>query len=63
VLTTKVLILGATGLVGSNALEQTLANPSVTQVVSPTRKPLPSSSKLTNPVSEQLESLLPEVIA
>ena len=58
----KVLILGASGLVGSNALEQTLAHPSITQVIAPTRKPLPHSSKLTHPVSDQLELLLPEVI-
>ena len=57
----KVLILGASGLVGSNALEQTLAHPSITQVIAPTRKSLPLRSKLTNPVSEQLELLLPEV--
>jgi uncharacterized protein YbjT (DUF2867 family) len=58
----KVLILGATGLVGRNALAQALAHPTVTQVIAPTRKFLPRSSKLTNPVSEQLDLLLPEVI-
>ncbi len=58
----KVLILGASGLVGSNALEQALAHPSITGVIAPTRKSLPSRSKLTNPVSEQLELLIPEVI-
>jgi uncharacterized protein YbjT (DUF2867 family) len=57
----KVLILGASGLVGRNALEQTLAHPSVTEVVAPTRKPLPPRRKLTNPVAEQLELLVPEV--
>lgn len=57
----KVLILGASGLVGRNALEQTLAHPSLTEVVAPTRKPLPPRSKLTNPVAEQLELLVPEV--
>jgi uncharacterized protein YbjT (DUF2867 family) len=57
----KVLILGASGLVGSNALEQTLANPAITEVIAPTRKPLPSRSKLTNPVPGQLELLLPEI--
>lgn len=59
----KVLILGASGLIGSNALEQTLAHPAVTAVIAPTRKPLPPGSKLTNPVTEQLESLLPEALA
>ena len=59
----KILILGATGLVGRSALELALARPTVTQVIAPTRKSLPRSSRLTNPVSEQLEPLLPEVIA
>jgi uncharacterized protein YbjT (DUF2867 family) len=49
-------------LVGGNALEQALAHPAVTRVVAPTRKPLPPHSKLTNPVSPQLELLLPEVV-
>ena len=57
----KVLILGASGLVGRNALEQTLAHPSVTEVVAPTRKPLPPRSKLTNPVAEKLDLLVSEV--
>ena len=57
----KVLILGASGLVGRNALEQTLAHSSVTEVVAPTRKPLPPRSKLTNPVAEKLDLLVHEV--
>jgi uncharacterized protein YbjT (DUF2867 family) len=57
----KVLILGASGLVGRNALEQTLAHPSITEVVAPTRKPLPPDSRLTNPVAARLDSLLPAV--
>jgi uncharacterized protein YbjT (DUF2867 family) len=57
----KVLILGATGLVGRNALAQTLAHPAVTQVIAPTRKPLPKLDKLLNPVAPDLELLLPEL--
>jgi uncharacterized protein YbjT (DUF2867 family) len=57
----KVLILGATGLVGRNALAQALAQPAVTQVIAPTRKPLTKHDKLTNPVATKLEQLLPEV--
>jgi uncharacterized protein YbjT (DUF2867 family) len=57
----KVLILGASGLVGRNALERALAHPSVTEVVAPTRKPLPLRRKLTNPIAEQLQLLVPEV--
>ena len=36
----KVLILGATGLVRRNTLAEALAQPAVTQVIAPTRKPL-----------------------
>jgi uncharacterized protein YbjT (DUF2867 family) len=57
----KVLILGATGLVGRNALAQALARPAVTQVIAPTRKPLTKQDKLMNPVAQNLELLLPEV--
>jgi uncharacterized protein YbjT (DUF2867 family) len=57
----KVLILGATGLVGRNALAQALARPAVTQVIAPTRKPLATQNKLMNPVAPELELLLPEV--
>jgi uncharacterized protein YbjT (DUF2867 family) len=57
----KVLILGATGLVGRNALAQALAQPAVTQVIAPTRKPLAKQDKLMNPVAPKLELLLPEV--
>jgi uncharacterized protein YbjT (DUF2867 family) len=57
----KVLILGATGLVGRNALAQALAHPAVTQVIAATRKPLTRQDKLENPVAANLEQLLPEV--
>jgi uncharacterized protein YbjT (DUF2867 family) len=59
----KVLILGATGLVGGSALVQALMHEAFTQVIAPTRKPLPRHSKLTNPVSEELETLLPDVLS
>src|SRR5580692_6909709 len=58
----KVLILGATGLVGHSAMVQAVTNPAIKQVVAPTRKPLPANGKLMNPVSEQLELLLPDVV-
>jgi uncharacterized protein YbjT (DUF2867 family) len=58
----KVLILGATGLVGKKALIQAVAHPAIAQVIAPTRKPLPLSRKLSNPVAERLELLLPEVL-
>jgi uncharacterized protein YbjT (DUF2867 family) len=58
----KVLLLGATGLVGRNALERALAHSSISAVIAPTRKALPQNEKLSNPVSPQLEALLPEVV-
>jgi uncharacterized protein YbjT (DUF2867 family) len=58
----KVLILGATGLVGQSTLMQAVTHPAITQVIAPTRTPLPPSSKLANPVAERLELLLPEVL-
>ena len=36
----KILLLGATGLVGSHVLQQALADERVTQVIAPTRQPL-----------------------
>jgi uncharacterized protein YbjT (DUF2867 family) len=57
----KVLILGATGLVGRYTLALALARSEVTQVVAPTRRALPPHDKLTNPIAPQLEQLLPEV--
>src|SRR5580692_6810454 len=57
----KVLILGATGLVGRSALAQALARSAVTQVIALTRKPLATQDKLMNPVAPELERLLPKV--
>ena len=44
------LIVGATGLVGSHALAQALADPRVRHVVAPTRRALDAQPKLINPV-------------
>jgi uncharacterized protein YbjT (DUF2867 family) len=46
----KCIILGATGLVGQQLLAQALADPRITEVIAPTRKPLPAAAKLTNPI-------------
>lgn len=46
----RVLLVGATGLVGQSVLQQALAHPQVGQVIAPTRRLLPSHAKLTNPV-------------
>ena len=45
---TKLLLAGATGLVGGEALALSLADERVTQVVAPTRRPLPPHPKLLN---------------
>jgi uncharacterized protein YbjT (DUF2867 family) len=46
----KLLLLGATGLVGQQVLALALADPGVTTVVAPTRRPLAPHPKLLNPV-------------
>lgn len=49
---TELLIVGSTGLVGRSALRRALADPRVTRVVAPTRRPLPQPMppKLENPI-------------
>lgn len=54
-MTQRVLLLGATGLVGGHALRQALDDPRVARVIAPTRRPLPAhptleNAKLENPV-------------
>jgi uncharacterized protein YbjT (DUF2867 family) len=46
----RLLLAGATGLVGEAALRRALDAPQVAQVVAPTRRPLPAHPKLLNPV-------------
>lgn len=46
----RVLIAGATGLVGGHALTLALADARVSRVVAPTRRVLPAHAKLENPV-------------
>lgn len=49
---TEIMIVGSTGLVGRSALRRALADPRVTRVVAPTRRPLPQPMppKLENPI-------------
>jgi uncharacterized protein YbjT (DUF2867 family) len=47
---TRLLLAGATGLVGDITLQQALASPRVQQVVAPTRRPLAAHPKLLNPI-------------
>ncbi|HGN1707619.1 TPA: NAD(P)H-binding protein [Providencia rettgeri] len=46
----KILIVGATGLVGSHVLSLALADPRVSQVIAPTRHALPEQAKLWAPM-------------
>lgn len=46
----KILIVGATGLVGSSVLKAALQNPEVSAVIAPSRKALPAHPKLFAPV-------------
>lgn len=47
---TRLLIAGATGLVGRHVLAQALVDPRVVQVVAPSRRALASHPKLKNPL-------------
>jgi uncharacterized protein YbjT (DUF2867 family) len=54
---TKILLAGATGMVGAATLTLLLADERVEQVVAPTRRPVPPHPKLVNPImtSEDLQ--------
>jgi nucleoside-diphosphate-sugar epimerase len=56
----RLLLLGATGLVGSTALKQALAKDAISEVVAPTRRSL-AQNKLVNPVNLRLDELAPQV--
>ncbi|MGH8061252.1 MAG: NAD-dependent dehydratase [Pseudoxanthomonas sp.] len=45
----RVLLAGASGMVGREVLRQALADPRIGEVVAPTRRPLAASAKLLNP--------------
>jgi hypothetical protein len=48
--TMKLLLVGATGLVGSHVLRQALSDERVARVVAPTRRALPEHAKLQAPL-------------
>ncbi len=50
----KILVLGASGLVGSNVISQALRSPEIALVIAPTRRPLSPDEKLVNPVLADL---------
>lgn len=55
----RLLVLGATGLVGSRVMAIALNDARVTQIVAPTRRPLDAHPKLVNPAVD-LDRGLPE---
>jgi len=55
----KLLLLGATGLVGSSTLQLALSNDVFSEVIAPTRKALAPRDRLVNPVTSRLEELIP----
>lgn len=59
----KILLLGATGLVGSKVLEAAVASDEISTVVAPTRKPLRAQPRLINPVEPVLEQFANQVSA
>ena len=57
----KVLILGASGLVGGITLRLALVHPDIEHVIAPTRKALAPHRRLENPVSDRLQPLIARV--
>jgi uncharacterized protein YbjT (DUF2867 family) len=57
----KLLLLGATGLVGSETLRLVLAGHSSIEVVAPTRTPIAPHARLINPIGSRLEKLIPDL--
>jgi hypothetical protein len=51
----RLLLLGATGLVGNTALKLALAGSAISQLIAPTRRPLAPNDRLANPVTSRLE--------
>lgn len=54
----KVLLLGASGLVGGELLRLLRLDARVTSIIAPTRKPLPAMNKLVNPQGGDIGALL-----
>ena len=59
----RLLLLGATGLVGSSALRLALSNKVFSDVIAPTRKPMAPRDRLVNPVGPRLEELIPGLMS
>lgn len=52
---TRILLAGATGMVGTAALKLLLADDRVTHIVAPTRRPLAPHAKLLNPIASSAD--------
>ncbi|MFM0649231.1 NAD-dependent epimerase/dehydratase family protein [Paraburkholderia bryophila] len=59
----KLLLLGATGLVGSRTLKLALSNPAFSEVIAPTRTPLAPNDRLVNPTGSRLDELVPPLMS
>ncbi|MDI7047489.1 hypothetical protein QMN58_28740, partial [Escherichia coli] len=59
----KLLLLGATGLVGSRTLALALADDVFSEVIAPTRTSLEPNARLVNPVGESLAKLVPYLMS
>ncbi|EHD23337.1 MULTISPECIES: NAD(P)H-binding protein [Brenneria] len=57
----RVLLLGATGLVGNELLQLLKANHRVETIYAPTRKPLPPAEKVVNPHNADLAAALSQL--
>lgn len=54
----RVLLTGATGLVGSHLLRLLIEDPRIDEIIAPTRRPLPAMHKVVNPVEADLTDVL-----
>lgn len=54
----RVLLTGATGLVGSHLLRLLIQDARVDEIIAPTRRPLPAMRKVVNPVEDDLTDVL-----
>jgi uncharacterized protein YbjT (DUF2867 family) len=59
----KLLLLGATGLVGGKTVQRALSSEVVSLVIAPTRQALASHDRLVNPVGQDLNELVASVMS
>jgi uncharacterized protein YbjT (DUF2867 family) len=59
----RLLILGASGLVGRHVLQLALDHSGIDRVIAPTRKALPAQAKLSNPHADRIDTLVNDVPA